>query len=791
MKITHDDFKRSDRFLLGTAKDTCNGDIAHYWIDEGRALAYKHEDAKRTEFRRLDTESGRTEPLFDHAVMAELLSRVLEKEVDPKRLPVNGITRISGDIYTLTSAGKTVVCDLANREAKKQEAADQSDPMPSRAPRGGFEVRLRDHNLWIRGPDGNEKAVTTDGIAHYGYGCMPESCAVAIYLRRMGVNLFPALAWSPDGKRFVYHRLDERHVEEMFLLQAVPDDGSFRPRLHSYRYDIVGERGAFTEHFIYDIETGKSTPIEYRPISASLVSAMHHSRVWWDPAGDRVYLIDISTRGKHIRLVQADGKSGSARVLIEESVHGSILPSWSWQVPPTTRTLRNGDVIWFSERSGWGHFYLYDGKSGALKSAITTGEWLARDVLHVDEEGGYLYFTGSGREAGDNVYSVKAYRARLDGSGVELLTPEPGMHVFFLAPPNLAGGESEGVPSFAPGGKCFIDRMGGVDALATWVLRAANGRKIAELAREDASPLPPFTMPESFTVKSADGKWDLHGVLLKPANFDPAKSYPVVEHIYPGPQTMRMPGSFSGATFGSAIFGPAIFGDAQALADLGFIVFLFDGRGNMGRSKPFRDLSYHHMETAGSLEDHVFALKQLAKDRPYLDLDRVGIFGTSGGGFATGQALTQFPDFYKVGVASAGNHENRINIAKWSETYHGLAGEVDYDKVFAGKHASQLKGRLLLAHGEMDDNAHPAGTMRMADAFIKAGKQFDMLIMPGVHHAIMWDPYFRRVQQNYFLKHLMNAALPDEPNLVPVGGYVDKEQRPSPGRISNPGRLHE
>jgi dipeptidyl aminopeptidase/acylaminoacyl peptidase len=791
MRITHDDFKRSDRFLLGTAKDTWNGDIAHYWIDGGRSLAYRHQDANGTEFRKVDTESGRIEPLFDHAAVASMLSRVLDEEVDPERLPIDGISGVNGEIYTLTFKGKTFVCDLANKEATTQEAAAPAEPMPSVGPKGGYEVRIRDHNLWIKAPDGNEKAVTTDGIAHCGYGGMPESCAVAIYLKRMGLNLFPVLAWSPDGRKFVYHRLDERHVEEMFLLQAVPDDGSFRPKLHSYRYDIVGERGAFTEHFIYDVATGKSTAIEYRPISASLVSAMHHSRVWWDPSGDKVYLIDISTHGKHIRLVQADGKTGSARVLIEEAVHGSMLPSWSWQVPPTTRALKNGDIIWFSERSGWGHFYRYDGKTGALKNAITCGEWLARDVLQVDEEGGHLYFTGSGREAGDNVYSVKAYRTRLDGTSIELLTPERGMHVFFLPSPNLAGGAPEGASSFAPDGKSFIDRIGGVDVLATWVLRAANGRKIVELAREDASPLPPFTMPESFTVASADGKWDLHGVLLKPASFDPAKSYPVVEHIYPGPQTMRMPGSFSGATPGSAVFGPAIFGDAQALADLGFVVFLFDGRGNMGRSRAFRDLSYHHMETAGSLEDHVCALKQLGKDRPYLDLNRVGIFGTSGGGFATGHALTQFPDFYKVGVASAGNHENRINIAKWSETYHGLVGEVDYDKVFAGKLASQLKGKLLLAHGEMDDNAHPAGSMRMADAFIKAGKQFDMLIMPGVHHAIMWDPYFRRVQQNYFLKHLMNADLPDEPNIVSVGGYLDKEHRPAPGRISNPGRRHE
>src|SRR5215469_16690361 len=260
MKITHEDFKRSDRFLLGTAKDTWNGDIVPYWLDNGKSLAYKHQDSNGTEFRKVDTHSGRMEPLFDHGAMAQLLSRLLEKDVDPKHLPVNAIAAIDGEVYTLTSGGKTVICDLARNEAKTQEAAAVGS-MPSVAPAGGYEVRIRDHNLWIKGPDGNEKAVTTDGIEYFGYGGMPGSCAMPVYFKRVGLILWPALAWSPDGRKFVYHRLDERHVQEMFLLQAVPDDGSFRPRLHSYRYDCVGEKGAIAEHFIYDIEAGKSTPI--------------------------------------------------------------------------------------------------------------------------------------------------------------------------------------------------------------------------------------------------------------------------------------------------------------------------------------------------------------------------------------------------------------------------------------------------------------------------------------------------------------------------------------------------
>ena len=228
MKITHEDFKRADRFLLGSAKDTWNGDIAYRWLDEGESLAYRHQDGEGTEFRRVDTRSGRMEPLFDHAAMAVLLSRLLQKEVDSRQLPIKAISATNGEVYTLIAEDKTIVCDLGRMEARTQEAVAPSSPLPSVAPAGGHEVRIRDHNLWIKSPGCAEKAVTHAGRAHFDYGGMPESSAVPIFLKRAGVIPPPALVWSPDGRKFVYHRIDERHVAEMFLLQAVPDDGSFQ-----------------------------------------------------------------------------------------------------------------------------------------------------------------------------------------------------------------------------------------------------------------------------------------------------------------------------------------------------------------------------------------------------------------------------------------------------------------------------------------------------------------------------------------------------------------------------------
>jgi len=295
------------------------------------------------------------------------------------------------------------------------------------------------------------------------------------------------------------------------------------------------------------------------------------------------------------------------------------------------------------------------------------------------------------------------------------------------------------------------------DKAGSWTLRNKSGEAIVELAKEDVSQLPAFETPEAFSVKSADGKYDLYGVLLKPHNFDANNRYPIVEFYYPGPQAIWSPKAFA-----SALPRGSLNGDGQALAQLGFVVVMMDGRGTPLRSKAFLDLSYGNMDKVGYMEDHVNGIKELAKTRPWMDINRVGIFGSSGGGFATAHALMDYPDFYKVGVSSAGNHEQRSYIRLWGESFHGKLDKVDYDKVFVGKNAANLKGKLLLAHGEMDDNVHPAMTMRVADALIKAGKQFDMLMMPNVEHGISGKPYFQRLTQRYFLEHLMGAELPHD-----------------------------
>lgn len=763
--ITDEDFARSDRFLLGKATDTWNGDIGFAWLEGGAGLGFKHEDAKGAEFRRVSVCDGAVGRLFDHAQMAAALANALGRDVDPAKLPIDRIVSANEGALTIACGGKNYVVDLNTWEANPAAAARNDIAV---SPDGAWEVFARDHNVFLRNVvSGAERPVTTDGVEPWAYAAAPTGNLSSIFMQRNGISLIAGIVWSPDSRRFVFHRLDEREVPELHLLQAAPDDGSMRPKLHSYRMGFPGEPVATAEHFIYDIAAGRVIRIDLMPMASAVFVPGDTERIVWNRAGDKVHFIDSDWRTKKARLIRVDAASGATHCVLEESHPNGMRVSWALDALPGT-VLENGDAIWFSERDGWGHYYLYD-QGGTLKHALTSGDWLARDILHVDEQAGFVYLVGSGREPGDTVYDRRLYRVTLDGVRVELLTPEAGDHqlqgrslkvmALFSPAPAL---------SMAPDGGAFVDRFGGIDRPATWVLRRANGDKVAELAVEDLSPLPPFTMPEPFTLKSADGAWDLHGVLLKPASFDPSKSYPIIDHVYPGPQVSRRPSSLTGG----AGFDAALFGDAQALADLGFVVMMIDGRGTPGRSREFVDLSYGYMERAGTLEDHVAALQHLARQRPYIDLSRVGIVGASGGGFATMQAMVQYPEVFKVGVASCGNFEQRNYHAQWGETYHGLPGESDYEKVFPGAKAAAFKGKLLLATGDMDDNVHPSNTLKMAQALIKAGKQFDMLVMPNVHHGIHRDPYFLRVSQIYLVKHLMGETVPSDADLTPAGGYA-------------------
>jgi dipeptidyl aminopeptidase/acylaminoacyl peptidase len=396
-----------------------------------------------------------------------------------------------------------------------------------------------------------------------------------------------------------------------------------------------------------------------------------------------------------------------------------------------------GELLWSSERDGCCHLYLYDLKTASLKRQITKGNWVVRDILHVDQKSRRIWFAASGREAERDPYLVHVYRIDFDGNNLRLLTPEDAEHSV----------------SFAPGGKYFADSYSRIDSAPGAALRSSGeGSIVMTLEKPDLKVLldSRWPWPVPFKVLAADGKTDLYGVIFLPSTFDASKKYPVIESIYTGPQAFVTPKTFRAR---SAV---------QALAELGFAVVALDGRGMGKRSKAFHDFSYKNLGGDTRLADHIAGIRQLTERHPYLDAQRVGVIGHSAGGYDAANAILNHPEFYKVAVSSAGNHDHRMDKAWWNELWMGFPAGDHYVQQSNVTLAPKLQGKLLLAHGELDDNVHPASTLQLVDALIKANKDFDLLILPGQNHGFGMHPYFLRRVWDFFVRNLLNVEPPQQ-----------------------------
>jgi dipeptidyl aminopeptidase/acylaminoacyl peptidase len=476
--------------------------------------------------------------------------------------------------------------------------------------------------------------------------------------------------------------------------------------------------------------------------------------VQWTPDSNRLVFVSTSRDHKVEQLRIADAGTGAIREVMQEKAdtqYESGQGRVNWRYLPDSN-----EMIWFSERDNWGHLYLYDFATGKLKNQITSGEWGVLQLLRVDEKNRTLYFTAVGRESGRDAYFTHLYKIGFDGKKLTLLTPEDGNHDVTLS----------------ASGRLFVDNYSKPDVPPVSVVRDADGKLIGTLEKADVSRLQAagWQPPVPFTVKARDGVTDLYGLMFKPTNLDPNKKYPIINHIYPGPQ---------GGSVGSRSFSAAR-GDTQALAELGFIVVEIDGMGNPTRSKKFHDVYYGNLGD-NTLPDQVSGMKQLAQKYPWIDLDRAGIYGHSGGGYATADAMFRYPDFFKVGISEAGNHDNRNYEDDWGERYHGLLerkadGTTNYDDQANQNIAKNLKGHLLLAHGTMDDNVPPSNTLLVVNELIKANKDFDLLLLPNRRHGFGNEPYMVRRRWDYFVRYLLGAEPPQGYELHPPA-----DPRPVPG----------
>ncbi|MGH3486434.1 MAG: DPP IV N-terminal domain-containing protein [Actinopolymorphaceae bacterium] len=664
--------------------------------------------------------------------------------------PDAGVREVS-DTAPAAGSGEGPTNEGSASAGRPGPGSESSMELPS--PDGRHVAFVRDNDLWVRDVSSREEmALTHDGCEECPYAVRLPSPLVAAGLlpRDADSPHRPAAVWSPDSRRILTHRLDARGAGEFTLVQSAPPDGSVRPKRFTYAYPLPGDEQVPTaELLVVDVGARVLTPLDLPPAEllyygTPLPTDPDPGRgrsVWWAPDGSRCYVLRSGRGNRTLTLWEVDAASGAARVLVEERDETPVDPHLTVSGAPNVRVLADGvQVLWYSHRDGWGHLYLHDTATGDVRQ-VTSGPWAVADVLHVDEVVGAVYVTGAGREPGRNPYDRLVYRIPLDGGEPELVTP----------------GDGSNLVSMSPTGRHFVTTRAWVDSAPVTELRRTDGSLVMTLETVDVDDLTAagWTFPERFTALARDGRTEITGILIRPTTFDPGRRYPVIDSIYGGPQTNQAPGSFAEVTQERG----AGFWQAQALAELGFVVVMIDGLGMPYRSKAFRDTSYRNLADAG-LPDHITTLRQLAASRPYLDLDRVGIYGHSAGGYASCQAMLAHPDFYRVCVSSAGNHDHRQDKAWWVERYMGWPVGEHYREQANRTMADRLQGKLLLIHGEMDENVHVASTLALVDALVEANKDFDLLILPNRTHACGGDPYVVRRRWDYFVRHLAGGDPP-------------------------------
>ena len=732
-QLTNDDYKRAEQQLSNHTSKLVTGTVDYPLWSENGTLVYRSHTESGNQFYKIDIKNNKKSLAFDHKKLADSLARITESEINHDKLPFYQVTFSSATDIKISVKGKSYQCDLTSYLCQLDTLTKKRNENLS--PNGKRAVFIRDHNLWLRDLASNkESQLTTDGIKDFGYATNNAG-----WVRRDS----PVVTWAPDSTKLTTFKHDGRKVGDMGIVSTAVG----HPDIDVWKYPLPGDEHIFAIHrVVIDVESKKITPLDMAPDA-------HRSTITDHVAGRNGELLDIdwaadsktfafvsSTRDhKTATLKIADAKTGKVKTVmaeIQKSFFESGVAGISWKYLEKTN-----EAIWFSQRSNWGHLYLVDLATGDIKHQITKGDWTVIELLHIDDTTGKLIFTGAGKEGSDPYYHY-LYSVNKDGSDLTLLTPEKKHHRITL---NKAGTH-------------FLDRTATPTTAEVSIVRSINNAKEFTIENMDISKLKAsgWQAPVEFIVKDRNGENDIYGLMYKPTNFDASKSYPVVNYLYPGPQV----GSIRGRHFRSSR------GDNQAIAELGFIVIEIDALGTPGRSKAFHEFYYGNMGDSG-IPDQVSAIKQLAKRHSWLDATRVGIWGHSGGGFASTRALLTFPDFYSVAVSQAGNHDNRNYADEWGEKYHGVEvknedGTSNYDSQANQLSVEGLKGKLLIAHGTTDTNVPPYNTLIVVEALIKANKDFDMLMLPNRGHGFAREPYMMRKRWDYFVEHLMGATPPKE-----------------------------
>jgi dipeptidyl-peptidase-4 len=742
------DFKAAEKFRAENLTPKY-GDLAvnANWIESSDIFWYSYKTSSGKNYYYVNASTRTKKPMFDSKFMAAELRKLTFHPFNDLDLPITNIKfeHNSTTKFTFKADSTRFLYDISTQQLKIDERPVNEKlkrAWATYSPDSSMIAYCKNSNLYLmkaNDKDSIEIQLTTDGECYHNF---EENSEDTTRNKKVKSNA----VWFKNSKKLYIERTDERKVKDLYVVDVLSEP---RPKLESYKYSMPGDENVpQTELVIFDVASKKRTDINLKKWKDQTIKVVWSSQ----KKADKLLLIRKDRLLKNLDVCQVNAETGEVTILFSEE----SCPYFNNEYSRLSVLNEGSDLIWWSERSGWGQLYHYDGK-GKLLNQITNGYFVTGKLERIDTLNRIVYFEAFGREEGVHPYYSMKYKASIDNGTVSLLTKEPETHSFNMSRSN----------------KYFVDTYSTVDKIPESVLRDNNGNIILRLEKPDLSQLfkAGWKMPETIVVKAKDGVTDLYGVMYKPFDFDSTKKYPVISYVYPGPQTEAV-------QYGFTVSG----GKNVALAQLGFIVVNFGHRGG----SPMRN-NYYHTYGYNDLRDYPLAddkygIEQLADRYKFIDINRVGIYGHSGGGFMSTAAILSYPDFYKVAVSSSGNHDNNIYNQWWCETHNGVTeaetgkedavnnfnkkkessitfrGEVDKNQDIA----KNLKGYLLLVTGDMDNNVHPGNTLRVVDALIKANKRFDFMMLPGQRHSYGNDtPYFDRLMWYYFAQHLLDDYRPN------------------------------
>ncbi len=674
-----------------------------------------------------------------------------------------GVETVTVQVDSLT--GSEIILGAADNNANIRYEYEtgrmvgvKEDNSKSYSPDGEFALLTKEYNLVLEDCKTKEEFIlTNDGEVGKEYGNYVDIYS-QITVQRDGYVEHPLVLWSPDGRYFVTYCCDRRTCKKLYVIESFADSvNDLRPGIREYRCPFVTDADDEIPHyslFVGDVKEKSFVKVDAPDFLYPLFTGADRSWVKWMDDSNGFFFTWIERGFKHARMYMANPVDGSTRVIVDETTDTffnlgafNLLDGYGTYLFSNFVTQDRKYAFWQSECSGFAHLYRIDLENTEEWVDLfdqSAKELIVQKIVKVDENAGKIYFMGNNSlECSDPLY-YQLYVIGFEGGSPVRLTPEDATHAVSM------------------GAEAFVDTFSRVDLPPVTVLRKLDGTLVRELERADVTELLDngYIMPERFTVKACDGKTDLCGIIIKPANMEPGKLYPVIDYIYGGAQLYNVPRDF---TWDNAM-DREIFGGLQEFAQLGFVGIIIDGRGTPGRGKEFHDFSYENIHGCAGLCDHVACLPELKEKYPFIDIDRVGMWGNSGGGYATVSAMFNYPDVYKVGVASAGNYDQRMYEHSWTERYNGLYSDEVYKHGDITQLAGNLAGKLMLAYGAMDDNVPMSQTLRLCDELNKHNKDYDLVVLPRKNHNVPSDIYFIRRKLDFFVKHLLLENPPAEFN---------------------------